>query len=299
MEAKSSFNELIEDFLDHLHYQKGASEHTVAAYQTDLKQAAEYFTESGYRGFADLDDVALLGFQATLGPPMAPSTANRKQSSLRSILKFSARRNRGELPPTQMSSATKRRRSLPKSLNLSDMLALLEAASDSDPKGIRDRLLLELIYGTGLRVSEAVGATIQDLEMDSATIKVVGKRQKVRLCPIPSETMAWIEKYLDQSRPKLLRRSIANVLVSDRGNALSRHVVYQKVQHYARLAGIESKIGPHTLRHSYAVHLLKGGADLRAIQELLGHESVATTQIYTSLDLEAVKAEYSKAHPRR
>lgn len=158
---------------------------------------------------------------------------------------------------------------------------------------------MELIYGAGLRISEAVELRTDALELDSAALRVTGKRGKTRWLPLPSGTIRWIERYLQEARPKLAKTPRAEVMISDRGLALRRTTAALNLAKHARAAGLESKISPHTLRHSYAVHLLQGGADLRAVQELLGHESVATTQVYTQLELAEVQRQYRKAHPRK
>jgi site-specific recombinase XerD len=158
---------------------------------------------------------------------------------------------------------------------------------------------MELIYGAGLRVSEAVGLGLAELDLIEGAVRVTGKRGKTRWCPLPGGTVRWLKHYIENGRPAMLKRPSGLVILSDRGRGMCRQTAYAKLNQYARNAGIESKIGPHTLRHTYAVHLLQGGADLRAVQELLGHESIATTQVYTHLDMDQVKRAYAKAHPRR
>jgi integrase/recombinase XerD len=158
---------------------------------------------------------------------------------------------------------------------------------------------MELLYGAGLRISEAVSLTHSQLSLDTASITVTGKRNKTRWVPLPAQTIQWIERYIGDARPKLVRVPSQLVLLSDRGKPLARQSAYTRLQRYAQKCGIAGHVGPHVLRHTYAVHLLKGGADLRSVQELLGHESVATTQIYTQLDLEQVRRTYEKSHPRR
>ncbi len=158
--------------------------------------------------------------------------------------------------------------------------------------------MMEVIYGAGLRVSEAVDLRIDQLDLDSAALTVTGKREKTRWLPLPPETIRWIEAYVTHGRPKLARRPIGNLFVSVRGLPFRRETIYKMLQEYALKAGIPTRVGPHVLRHTYAVHLLKGGADLRAVQELLGHESIATTQVYTHLDMDEVSRIYKAAHPR-
>jgi integrase/recombinase XerD len=158
---------------------------------------------------------------------------------------------------------------------------------------------MELVYGAGLRISEAVELRLEELDLDTAAFRVTGKRGKTRWLPLPRFTLPWVEKYLLEARPKLVRRPVAQVFVGTRGGRFSRQNAYMVLQRHARAAGIEKKLSPHVLRHTYAVHLLQGGADLRAVQELLGHASISTTQVYTQLDLEEVRRKYRQAHPRR
>jgi integrase/recombinase XerD len=196
-------------------------------------------------------------------------------------------------------NAGKKAKVLPKSLSAEQLHRLLSAADISTPTGLRDRTLIELIYGAGLRVSEAVGLRLEQLDLDTHTLLVTGKREKTRTIPIPNQTSLWIEKYLSESRPKLLKKPLPNLLLSDRGLIMHRQRAYDILQHYSALANLPKNVNPHMLRHTYAVHLLRNGADLRAIQELLGHESISTTQVYTQLDLEDISKRYHNAHPRK
>ena len=163
---------------------------------------------------------------------------------------------------------------------------------------IRDFALLELLYGTGLRISEALSLPLSDVHLDSGVIRVTGKREKTRIIPIPTETSRILKEYLDRSRSVLAVKPVANLILSNKGRPMSRQVAYQMIQKVAIQNGVTGHLSPHTMRHSYAVHLLKGGADLRAVQELLGHTSIATTQVYTELDNEEVRNRYRNAHPR-
>lgn len=298
MEAQGLMLE-VEDFLDSLKMERGASDHTIAAYRRDLKRASQFFAKLGVERWDALPQDFAFRYQATLAPPVSTATAQRRMSSLRSFLKFLKRRGRGpdgELPSTGGFRKPKR---LPKAMTFDALSALLTAPDVATAAGLRDRALMELIYGAGLRISEALGLAISDIDLLEGALRVTGKRGKTRWCPLPAGTIAWIRRYLESARPKLSRRPSALVILSDRGRPMCRQTAYAKLARYAKLAGIEGKLGPHTLRHTYAVHLLHGGADLRAVQELLGHESIATTQVYTQLDLEKVREAYEKAHPRR
>jgi integrase/recombinase XerD len=303
MEAKSHAVELplepeIEWFLDHLKVVRGASGHTAAAYRNDLFGAAAFLRESGMQSWRDLDAERQMAFEATLGPPLAPATAQRRLSALRSLLKFLKRNGQGPSIDLPSTGGFRRRKRMPKALASPRMEALADQPNLEAVTGLRDRVLLELLYGLGLRVSEAVSLEVGMIDFEGEMVRVSGKRGKQRVIPLPSETRDWIRRYLAEARPQLAKKPIAPMVLGDRGGPLSRQRAYEILAKYARSARIESALGPHTLRHTYAVHLLKGGADLRAVQELLGHESVATTQVYTMLDLEEVKQRYRSAHPR-
>lgn len=298
MEAQGhTLEEPVEWFLDHLRVEKGASEHTVLAYHTDLEGAGRFFADLGLGSWADLEVQHLMRYEASLGPDIARTTAQRRVSALRSFLKFLKRNGKGPAADLPGTGGFRKPKTLPKALPPAQMDALLAMPDLAKPPGIRDRALMELIYGAGLRVSEAVDLEMNALELPARVVQVLGKRGKVRRVPLPVQTVAWLDRYIREGRPHLVKRASARVLISDRGHALLRQTAYDILEKYAKRAGLPDGTSPHTLRHTYAVHLLKGGADLRAVQELLGHESIATTQIYTQLDMEEVRAKYHKAHP--
>lgn len=238
-------------------------------------------------------------YQTRLGKSFSASTARRRTSALRSLLKFLNRQGElkeGVLPSAAVVRLPKR---VPKALSLEELDSLLCSPDLGTASGIRDRTFMEIVYGTGLRVSEAVGLRLDELDLDSAAFRVTGKRSKVRWVPIPRHTMPWIELYLKSARPQLVKRPVAEMFLGDRGAKLSRQSAYMLLDKHRRRAGIPKAVSPHTLRHTYAVHLVQGGADLRAVQELLGHASISTTQVYTQLDLAHVRQTYDKSHPRK
>ncbi|MFZ4508698.1 MAG: tyrosine-type recombinase/integrase [Fimbriimonas sp.] len=295
--AAQTLSEEIEWFLDHLKVERGASSHTLAAYALDLGLAQEVFTSCGRTSAAELEPADLVAFEAKISTA-SKRTLVRRLSALRSFLKFLKRNGSGpklDLPET---GGYRTPKTLPKSLPDVQLSRLLDAPDVSTPPGLRDRALLELLFGAGLRVSEAVDLRQEAVDLASMSLRVTGKREKTRMVPLPVGTADWLRRYLEESRPKLLKKPSSRVLVADRGGPMLRQTAYERVNHYARLAGIEDATGPHKLRHTYAVSLLKGGADLRAVQELLGHESIATTQVYTQLDLTEVSKRYRNAHPR-
>ena len=297
MEAKDALAEDVEAFLDHLRTGRGCSEHTTDAYRRDLRKAQVVLRGLGVERWDEADASHLLAFEATLCEE-APTTVARRVSAVRSLLKHL--RRSGAEPIAELPSLASRRRpqALPKALSYGQLTALLDAPDLATPEGLRDRALMELIYGAGLRVSEAVGLARSDLDLEHLVVRVVGKREKVRLVPLAQATARWIELYLRDARPRLARTPLTLVLLSDTGKPLARQRAYTLMSRYAEVAGISQAVGPHTLRHSYAVHLVQGGADLRVVQELLGHVSISTTQVYTGLDLGEVRKRYDRAHPR-
>lgn len=298
MEAQNrALAEPIEAFLDHLSVARGASRATVQAYGYDLRFFAEKLTEWGVRDWPSVQREHLLRLENVAGQGVSGATGRRRLSGLRTFLKHLRRTGdfREELPTT---GGGRKAKLLPKALSHADLERLMAVPDVEKPAGLRDRLLMELVYGAGLRVSEAVGLELDAYDPDGPALRITGKREKTRWVPLPEGTVEWLRRYLRDARPQLVKRPIGNVLLSDRGKPILRQNAYGRLRSLARRAGIETTVGVHTLRHTYAVHLLKGGADLRAVQELLGHAGIATTQVYTQLDLEEVRKRYRSAHPR-
>ena len=278
--------------------ERGASLHTVDAYRGDLSVAAAFFAKLELADWSALTSAEIVRYQSSLGPPLASSTAQRRMSAFRSFLKFLKKNDEGPAIDLPSGPGFKRARALPKALTLEKLKAILDAPDLATAVGLRDRGLMELIYGAGLRVSEAVSLEYAALDIEQGTVRVTGKRNKTRIVPLPEGTLAWLSAYLLIGRPGLAKKASSLIFLNAHGNPLSRQMVYLRLEAHAAKAGIKTKVGPHTLRHTYAVHLLKGGADLRAVQELLGHESIATTQIYTALDMDEIRRRYRNAHPR-
>jgi len=239
-----------------------------------------------------------LRYESSLGLPLAVRTRQRRLSALRSCLTFWVKRGRlAELPWPEVGRVRKPRH-LPRALPPETLQALLDSPDLSRPTGFRDRALLELLYGAGLRISEALSLTVADWEQEHAALRVIGKRGKTRFVPLPPGTAHWVDRYLREARPRLARKAIGALFLGARGGALSRQSAFHIVAEHRRRAGIPQEVSPHVLRHTYAVHLLRGGADLRAVQELLGHASVESTAIYTQLDLDHVRDQFRRSHPR-
>jgi len=230
---------------------------------------------------------------------VAPSTARRRISSLRSLLKWLKREGRGPASPLPSAGGIRSPKRLPKALMWEDLEKILATAPGDTAVSLRDRAFLELVYGGGLRVSEACGLKVSELRLEDEAVMVEGKRSKVRWVPLPAETIIWLRRYLADSRPVLVNRAVDEVFIGPSGKPMSRQSAFHVVQRAVSRSGVTKHASPHTLRHTYAVHLVKGGADLRAVQELLGHASIDTTQVYTQLDTEAVVADYKRAHPRK
>ena len=299
MEAEvNPLEDSIEWFLDHLKVEKGASLHTVSAYALDLKQAGGFFFALGLRSWKQIEAPHLLAYESSLGTKIARTTLLRRISALRSFLKFLKRNGEGPEADLPSTGGFRKPKTLPKALLMEGLESLLALPDLSKPVGLRDRALMELVYGAGLRISEAVDLEMSNLNLQDRTVRVIGKRGKVRNTPLPELTILFLEAYLKNGRPNLAKRASSRVFLSDKGLNLLRQVAYRIIDRYAVRAGLPEGTSPHTLRHTYAVHLLKGGADLRAVQELLGHSSIATTQVYTHLDMDEVRRSFLKAHPR-
>lgn len=299
MEAQGQgLNEEVEWFLDYLKVERAASPHTVSAYAGDLARASDWLRGRGLVRWEGLTIELLSDWESAELAGGAMSTRMRRISSLRSFLKFLAKNGRGPNSDLPSTGGFRKPKALPKALTRSQLEAVMAVPDVATPPGLRDRAVMELIYGAGLRVSEAVELTFDALDIEQHALRVTGKRGKTRWVPVPVASWIWLQRYLSEARHRLQRTPSGRVFLSDRGKPLLRQTVLSRLAKAGRTAGIERVISPHTLRHTYAVHLLEGGADLRVVQELLGHESIATTQVYTQLDLDRVRKVYEGAHPR-
>jgi integrase/recombinase XerD len=297
----------ISSFLDHLTVERGASMNTLASYRRDLLRYRDYLLS---RAVTDLSDVrgAMIGdFLARLREgdeghvPLSAASAARAVIAVRGLHKFayadgqvSADVAHDIRPPTPP-------RRLPKAISIEDVERLLDAADfDQTPLSVRDRALLEVLYGTGARISEAVGLDIDDLNLTGQTVLLRGKGGKQRIAPLGRFAVRSLEAYLVRVRPELVRRGrgTARVFLNARGGPLSRQSAWAVLRAASDKAGLAGDISPHTLRHSFATHLVEGGADVRVVQELLGHASVTTTQIYTLVTVDQLREVYAAAHPR-
>ena len=291
----------IEPFLDYLALERGLRPRSCGAYRSDLKRFVAYLVEDGAaRDPAGVDHVVLRDYVAYLHREgMAPGSIRRAQSALRAYFGFLAGEGIVTGNPTDRMERPAAAKKLPEFLSQDEAARLVEAVDPDSPAYWRDRAALELLYATGMRVSELTGMGLADLDLEHATCLVFGKGGKERLVPIGSTAVEVVERYLRSVRPALDRgRGKGIVLLNQRGTPLSRMSVWTIVSRAAERAGIGRRISPHTLRHSCATHLLEGGADLVVVQELLGHADISTTQIYTHLDREYLRQTHRRYHPR-
>lgn len=297
-EKTTDFESEIDWFLDHMLNERGSSKHTLDAYQSDLLQAASFFADLGHSKWNDCNKSELMKYRAMLGTSgLASSSVSRKLSAVRSLLKFLAKSSSNQWVPIEGLKVA-RKKLLPKALSIDEVDSIMKKPNLEVVPGIRDRAMLEMLYGAGLRVSELITLRLEDCELSDHCIRVLGKREKARIVPLPQQTELWLRKYLDEARPALAKKPSSVLFFNNRSHAWSRSGVFRMLRRYASQAGVNAEIGPHTLRHSYAVHLVQAGADLRSVQELLGHDSISTTEVYTHLDMETVKQVYVEAHPR-
>lgn len=299
-------------YLRHVSIERGLSEHTVAAYRRDLADYVAWLTAQGVLDTTEVTPEVVARYvadRAAASPPPAASSLARLQSSVRGLHRHLAREGIEDEDVSTRLRPPKAPRRLPKALTIEQVEMLLAAPSEDDPIGLRDRALLELMYATGARVSEVVTLDVDDLVAVGGAsggggagdiVRLRGKGDKERIVPVGSFARAAVDAYLTRVRPELSLRGRATprLFLGARGAPLSRQSAWLVIRAAAEKAGISAHVSPHTLRHSFATHLLQGGADVRVVQELLGHASVATTQIYTHVTVDALRDVYATSHPR-
>ena len=290
----------IEKFSTHLSAERGLAALTVRNYTTDLTALAEYMRTKRIPRLGNLDRLALRSYLAWLVQlGYARSSVVRKLSALRCFLRWLAKEGLIEGDPLPRRGVMKRERRLPDFLSQRDSARLVEAPDSTTPVGLRDRAILEVAYGSGLRVSEVRGLDVASVNLHTGELRVVGKGSKERIVIFGDAAKSALYAYLGEARPKMANRTSGAALFLNRyGGRLTQRSIQQKVRRYAAKAGLRSGVHTHTLRHSFATHLLEGGADLRVVQELLGHSSPATTQIYTHVTQRQAREIYMAAHPR-
>ncbi|WP_455211501.1 site-specific tyrosine recombinase XerD [Kaarinaea lacus] len=290
----------IESFLDNLWMERGLSDNTLSAYRTDLQGLAHWLAERDGVGLLDADRQHLLAYlSARVKQGARPRTTARLISSIKRFYQYWVRENRLAVDPSDRIEAPKLGRSLPHALTEAEVEALLSAPDIEQPLGVRDRTMLELMYATGVRVSELVGLKLSEVNQRQGVLRTQGKGGKERLVPMGEEAAYWLTLYQENVRPELLKGLAHEALfVTRRKEAMTRQAFWYLIKRYAKQAGIRKPLSPHTIRHCFATHLLNHGADLRAVQMLLGHSDLSTTQIYTHVAKERLKNIHAQHHPR-
>ncbi|MGO4257541.1 site-specific tyrosine recombinase XerD [Marmoricola sp. RAF53] len=306
----------VRTYLDHLGVERGLAANTLTSYKRDLRRYLEYLDGAGVTALDQVSEQTVQGFLMALRegdrdhPPLSASSAGRTVVAVRGFHKFAVRDGLATLDPSASVRPPSPAKRLPKALSLGDVEAILEAAgAPGTVLALRDRALLELLYGTGARISEAVGLDVDDLDLGSAesggTVLLRGKGGKERIVPVGRFAREAVEAYLTRARPGLVSASskaaterAGAMFLNARGGRLSRQSAWTVIVRSAERAGVTAEVSPHTMRHSFATHLLEGGADVRVVQELLGHASVTTTQVYTLVTVDSLREVYAAAHPR-
>jgi len=313
-EREGDIARLVRTYLDHLAVERGLAKNTLSSYRRDLRRYLDFLAQHERDDLSQVTEADVAAFLAALRlgdsehPPLSASSAGRTIVAVRGFHRFAVREGNVDADTAGAIRPPTPARRLPKAIAVEDVARLLEAAgAQGTPRAQRDRALLEVLYGTGARISEAVGLDIDDVDMDVGMVRLFGKGSKDRMVPLGSYAKAALERYLALGRPTLAveapssrtaRDSRAAVFLNARGGRLSRQSAWTVLRTAATRAGLTAGISPHTLRHSFATHLLDGGADVRVVQELLGHASVTTTQIYTMVTVERLREVYASAHPR-
>lgn len=295
-----AFAEPVESLLAWLELERGLAKNTLLSYAQDLTQAGLFMQGQGLASWMEVDRAAVGQWSASLARGgYARSSQARKLSALRMLARHMVRENLRADDFTELASSPKMNRALPEVLSVDELARLLEAPSTATPHGLRDRAILELFYSSGLRVSELCGLLLQSVQFDEGYLRVFGKGGKERVAPVGRSAMAALRDYLTGGRPLLVKpRTGSELFLSQQGRAISRKMVWVMIKAHAEKVGIEKPIKPHLLRHSFATHLLEGGADLRVIQEMLGHADISTTQIYTAVQAARLADEHARFHPR-
>lgn len=298
--SNRNWDDLRELYLEGLRLNRSLSPHTVEAYARDILAFQTYARKHHLSRPEQITQEHAEGFQAHLSQEGKSSRSIvRAISAVRSFYRFLSRENLVDKNVKQVFSAPRLSRGLPRALSASQMIKILEAPDVEKKEGLRDRAILELFYASGLRVSELVSLTYEALHTETGLLRVTGKGSKERIVPVGKQALHWVERYVQRARGELDRGKPQKWLfLSNRGRAMTRQTVWHLLRKYARLSGIPSRVSPHVLRHSFATHLLEGGADLRSVQQMLGHATVATTQIYTHLSRRHLRETYGKFHPR-
>lgn len=305
--APSPLVRAVRTYLDHLGVERGLAANTLASYKRDLRRYLEYLDGASISSLDAITEQTVQGFLMALRegdrdhPPLSASSAGRTVVAVRGFHKFAVRDGLAAVDPSAGVRPPTPAKRLPKALPLGDVEAILDAAgAPGTILALRDRALLEVLYGTGARISEAVGLDVDDLDLSSGTVLLRGKGGKERIVPVGRFAREAVEAYLTRARPDLVAagKGTPALFLNARGGRLSRQSAWTVIVRSAERAGVTAEVSPHTMRHSFATHLLEGGADVRVVQELLGHASVTTTQVYTLVTVDSLREVYAAAHPR-
>lgn len=289
------------DFGDYLDVERGASPRTISAYRRDLRRYLKELDDAGVTRPADVEPKHVVAaLESRSGDGVAASTLNRWLAAVRHFHRFCVREGLASSNPAALVDGPARGLSLPKALEVDEVSAIIEAASGTEPRELRDRAILELLYGAGLRVSELVGLDIDDVDLEERAVRCLGKGDKERVVPLGAPAADAIRRYVREGRGELAsaQRSTPALFLSARGGRLSRQSAWACVKRYAARVYPDKRVFPHALRHSYATHLMARGADVRVVQEALGHARLSTTQVYTLVSRKKLKEAYDAAHPR-
>lgn len=293
-------NPLVEEYLAYLQFERGLSDNTIASYRRDLAQYDAFLRNQGLRA-PEATTENIREFLQVLIDERSPTTATiaRKTSVLKNFHRFLCREGIAVDDPTTPLQSPKREQRLPTVLNMGEVRLLLSQPGGLSPQALRDTAMLELLYGAGLRVSELTGLKVGDVDMEGGYVRCMGKGSKERMIPVGDPALEAVRRYIERGRPRIGKSIITDHLFLNRfGRGLTRQSIHKILTRYAGQAGLSKKVTPHTLRHSFATHLLAGGADLRSVQEMLGHADVSTTQIYTHLSRQRLRDIYYNSHPR-
>ena len=297
IETKAESGQL-DTFIDHLWLEDGLSKNTLESYRTDLSQFNVWLLKQD-KELSTSNQADIQQYLAVKFPLSKPRSISRLIATLRRFYRYALRENLIQTDPTLQIESPKLPRSLPKSLNEQEVEDLLNAPNVLESIGLRDRAMLELLYASGLRVSELVSVKVNEVSTQDGVVRITGKGSKTRLVPMGQEAADWIDKYLKDARPKILNGQMTDAMfATTRGTAMTRQAFWYLIKRYALVAGISKHMSPHVLRHAFATHLLNHGADLRVVQMLLGHADISTTQIYTHVARERLKQLHSTHHPR-
>lgn len=306
MTRRTSVAGVVAAYLDHLAVERGLAANTLVSYRRDLLRYLDHLARLGHTDVASVGEPDVAAFLAALRegdeqhPPLAASSAGRAVVAVRGLHRFAVRDGLADHDPAHQVRPPQAARRLPRAITVQEVERLLRATGAGSPLELRDRALLEVLYGTGARISEAVGLDVDDLDLDAGAARLNGKGGKQRAVPVGRYAREAVDAYLVRGRPALARegRGTPALFLNARGGRLSRQSAWAVLQAAATRAGLEVDVSPHTLRHSFATHLLDGGADVRVVQELLGHASVTTTQVYTLVTVDRLREVYASTHPR-